>query len=77
MCGICGIYERGTDNRKLVEQMCDLIDHRGPDHASIHLQNHVTLGHRRLSIIDLNTGDQPIFNDTKDLVIIYNGEIYN
>ncbi len=57
--------------------MCRIIGHRGPDDASVYRSGDIWLGHRRLSIIDLNTGNQPIFDETRDLCIIYNGEIYN
>ncbi len=77
MCGICGVFEKNKDNRELVQRMHEIIGHRGPDAASVYQSGDVTLGHRRLSIIDLNTGDQPIFNDDKTLAIVYNGEIYN
>ena len=77
MCGICGVFEKDTDNRALVADMHNIIGHRGPDAASVHQSGDVCLGHRRLSIIDLSTGDQPIFNDDKTLAIIFNGEIYN
>jgi asparagine synthase (glutamine-hydrolysing) len=77
MCGICGIYEQGKDHRQLTDQMCRIIGHRGPDDASVYQSGHTWLGHRRLSIIDLSTGNQPIFDETRDLCIIYNGEIYN
>ncbi len=77
MCGICGIYEKAQDHQALVTDMCRILAHRGPDAWSVHQSGDVTLGHRRLSIIDLETGDQPIFNEDKSLAIIYNGEIYN
>ena len=77
MCGICGVYESGKDNRELVTRMHALIAHRGPDSAAVYHSGNVTLGHRRLSIIDLSTGDQPIFNDDRSMAIVYNGEIYN
>ena len=76
MCGFCGISEN-KDNSALVRRMCDLIAHRGPDHAAVYQSGDVCLGHRRLSIIDLTTGDQPIFNTAKSVGIVYNGEIYN
>ena len=76
MCGICGVVEN-KDNRELVERMCDLLAHRGPDDAGVFQEKSVCLGHRRLSIIDLQTGNQPIFNHARDKCIIYNGEIYN
>lgn len=77
MCGICGIYEKAQDHQALVTDMCRILAHRGPDAWSVYQSGDVTLGHRRLSIIDLETGDQPIFNADKSLAIIYNGEIYN
>ncbi|MBN1481688.1 asparagine synthase (glutamine-hydrolyzing) [candidate division KSB1 bacterium] len=77
MCGICGVYEKKTDNTSLVRQMCDVLAHRGPDNSAVYQSGFVCLGHRRLSIIDLDTGDQPIFNADKSLAIVYNGEIYN
>lgn len=77
MCGICGVYEKGRDNLRLVRRMNDLLAHRGPDHAEVYQSADVCLGHRRLSIIDLTTGDQPIFNAQKTIAIVYNGEIYN
>lgn len=76
MCGICGVIEK-KNNTSLVRRMCDLLEHRGPDNAAVFQSGHVCLGHRRLSIIDLVTGDQPIFNADKSLAIVYNGEIYN
>ena len=77
MCGICGIYEKNKNNRGLISKMCEIIAHRGPDKSSIYISGNTSLGHQRLSIIDLATGDQPVFNSDKTLAIIYNGEIYN
>ena len=77
MCGICGIFQPGKDNSLLIKDMCDILQHRGPDSMGSYINNDVSLGHRRLSIIDLNTGDQPIFNEDKSIVVIFNGEIYN
>ncbi|MGH1364268.1 MAG: asparagine synthase (glutamine-hydrolyzing) [Calditrichia bacterium] len=77
MCGICGIVERGSDNQTLVKRMVKLLAHRGPDAFSVHQDGDVCLGHRRLSIIDLATGDQPVFTPNRDLCIVYNGEVYN
>ncbi len=76
MCGIAGVFEH-KDNTSLVRRMCDMIAHRGPDNAAVYQSGDICLGHRRLSIIDLSTGDQPIFNADKSLAIVYNGEIYN
>ena len=77
MCGIAGIFEKNKDNKRLMERMLEVIKHRGPDDCPIFQHNNYTLGHRRLSIIDLFTGNQPIFNEDKSLCVIYNGEIYN
>jgi len=81
MCGINGIAhtrESGkmVDSRAL-ERMRDIISYRGPDGAGIYLDGRVGLGHRRLSIVDLTTGDQPMFNDDRSCCIVYNGEVYN
>lgn len=80
MCGICGIYNRerghavaGAD----IQAMCDAIIHRGPDDEGQYIQGPVGLGMRRLAIIDLATGRQPILNEEGDAVIVLNGEIYN
>lgn len=80
MCGICGIvnYQRGElVDRQAVLQMCKSIVHRGPDEEGIYLGSHVGMGMRRLSIIDLSSGSQPIFNEDRSLAIVFNGEIYN
>jgi asparagine synthase (glutamine-hydrolysing) len=80
MCGITGtIY---LDNNRKVEasvlkRMTDTIYHRGPDDEGTYIQNNVGLGFRRLSIIDLSTGHQPIANDDSSINIVFNGEIYN
>jgi len=80
MCGITGFaYDRpnrpGEPER--LRAMTDTLIHRGPDGEGYHLDLGVGLGIRRLSIIDLETGDQPIANETGDVVVICNGEIYN
>ncbi|MBU1679650.1 MAG: asparagine synthase (glutamine-hydrolyzing) [Bacteroidetes bacterium] len=77
MCGIVGIFEKSIDNSHLISKMLELIEHRGPDDSSVFTSGNYTFGHRRLSIIDLNTGNQPIFNEDKSLCVIFNGEIYN
>lgn len=80
MCGIVGIVdvrgERPID-RGLLERMNQTQVHRGPDAGGVHLAPGVGLGHRRLSIIDLAGGDQPLFNEDRSVVTVYNGEIYN
>jgi asparagine synthase (glutamine-hydrolysing) len=80
MCGIAGIVhserERAVDPA-LVRRMCDAIRHRGPDDEGIFTDGHVGLGMRRLSIIDLAGGHQPVFNEDRSIAIVFNGEIYN
>lgn len=80
MCGICGyIFHRGAigERKKLVQKMCDLLVHRGPDEQGLISFDNVALGHRRLSIIDLAEGQQPMANSEQTLWIVFNGEIYN
>ncbi len=80
MCGIVGIFElhskRDVD-RKLLQRMNQSQIHRGPDADGLHTEPGVGLGHRRLSIIDLTGGQQPLFNEDRSVVVVYNGEIYN
>lgn len=76
MCGIAGIVE-AKENQALMSEMLDMIAHRGPDAKSIFQNGPFCLGHRRLSIIDLEGGDQPIFNEDKTVCVVLNGEIYN
>jgi asparagine synthase (glutamine-hydrolysing) len=79
MCGLCGI-QSAQDNpakRDLVEKMSSSLVHRGPDEYGYYCDDDVAFGHRRLSIIDLDSGRQPLFNEDKSLVLIFNGEIYN
>ncbi|MDZ7803468.1 XrtA/PEP-CTERM system amidotransferase [Thiohalophilus sp.] len=80
MCGITGIFdlrERRTPGRALLEAMNQTQFHRGPDEGGVHLEPGVGLAHRRLSIIDLSGGQQPLFNEDESVVVTYNGEIYN
>lgn len=80
MCGICGVLYIEKDryvNRSVVSEMCDTITHRGPDDVGIWVDKNVGMGMRRLSIIDLNTGKQPISNEDDTVWIVFNGEIYN
>src|SRR2546426_1016599 len=77
MCGICGVAGGGSESRELVQRMCSTLAHRGPDdEGSIQLDG-VTLGMRRLSIIDLAGGHQPIHNEDSKVWVVQNGEIYN
>jgi len=75
MCGICGMA--GMEDKALLQRMMSCLSHRGPDDAGTYGSKGVLLGHRRLSIIDLSTGKQPIFNEQGDKAVIFNGEIYN
>jgi len=77
MCGIAGYVSDKKPSPKILKQMTDRIAYRGPDAEGFYLDNKVALGHRRLSIIDLNTGNQPIYNEDKNIVVVFNGEIYN
>src|SRR3989338_4136329 len=75
MCGITGFIGRG--DASLLKKMSDTLTHRGPDGEGFYYQGNVGLGHRRLSIIDVKGGAQPIYNEDKTIIIIFNGEIYN
>lgn len=77
MCGIVGIVGEQKNKKELIKKMADRISHRGPDAENYFVDKQVALGHRRLSIIDLESGIQPMFNENKSLVIVFNGEIYN
>ena len=80
MCGITGIFDtRGKSeiSRAVLQRMNDSQLHRGPDEGSLHLEPGLGLGHRRLSIIDIATGQQPLFNADRSVAIVFNGEIYN
>lgn len=77
MCGICGFVGNTTDKPKIIEKMANLIIHRGPDDSGYYVDKDVSMGFRRLSIIDLNSGKQPIHNENNNLILTFNGEIYN
>ena len=78
MCGICGVsFHNKNVPEALVKAMCDKITHRGPDEAGYFAHENFGMGMRRLSIIDLSTGTQPIYNEEHSLAIVFNGEIYN
>src|SRR5262249_41762689 len=81
MCGIAGFADAAPAGRpaefNLVHRMCEVIRHRGPDDEGIHVEPGVGLGMRRLSIIDLASGRQPIHNETSSIWVVFNGEIYN
>ncbi len=78
MCGIVGFTNTNKDSEMIIGAMMDRIKHRGPDASGKYIDDSIALGHRRLSIIDVTSqGDQPIFNEDKSLVLVFNGEIYN
>src|SRR6185295_8180817 len=79
-CGIAGIFDGRTRrdfDRRLLERMNETQHHRGPDEGGVHLEPGVGLAHRRLSIIDVATGQQPLFNEDGSVAVVFNGEIYN
>src|SRR6185503_19159025 len=83
MCGITGWInldqkQNTTDrDQPVLHSMCEAILHRGPDSEGVWMDEQVALGMRRLSIIDLATGDQPVFNQDRSIVAMQNGELYN
>src|ERR1039458_10817060 len=78
MCGIAGFYLReGQASLSAVRAMCDQIRHRGPDDEGYHVEGGCAIGMRRLSIIDLSTGHQPMANEDESIWVVFNGEIYN
>ena len=80
MCGIVGVFDmdgRREPDRELVRRMREVLTHRGPDEGGELFEPGVGLGHRRLSIIDVSTGQQPVFNEDGTIAVVYNGEIYN
>ena len=82
MCGIAGFISKNknaptAERFALLDKMCKSIVHRGPDEQGMTIENRAALGMRRLSIIDLKGGQQPIYNRDKTKFIVFNGEIYN
>lgn len=77
MCGFCGFTGKIESKEQVVENMMEKIVYRGPDSKGTHVDDDIALGFRRLSIIDLAEGSQPIYNEDKTKVIVFNGEIYN
>lgn len=77
MCGICGFIGYQKDEEQIIRCMLEAIRHRGPDGQDVRVQGGATLGFCRLSIIDLDGGMQPMENETKDMALVFNGEIYN
>jgi asparagine synthase (glutamine-hydrolysing) len=80
MCGIAGIFSvnpSGAISPAQLERMTSVLRHRGPDEGSVYIDRGIGLGHRRLSIIDVEGGKQPLFNEDRTMAIVFNGEIYN
>lgn len=79
MCGIIGQFRRDdcAVARSTMESMCTALEHRGPDARGLHLEPHVALGIQRLRVIDLHSGDQPIYSEDGSVIVVLNGEIYN
>ena len=79
MCGFCGFSDKRSvnDKKKIIKDMSDRIIHRGPDSDGYYVDKNIAMGFRRLSIIDLKGGNQPLYNEDKSVVVMFNGEIYN
>jgi len=78
MCGIAGkVSATGPVDGLLLDRMCSAVEHRGPDSRGVFVEDGVGLGVQRLRVIDLVTGDQPIYNEDRSVVVVQNGEIYN
>ena len=77
MCGFVGFTNNTPNTREVLERMSESITHRGPDSHGEHIDEGVALGFRRLSIIDLSNGSQPLYNEDGTVVLVFNGEIYN
>lgn len=77
MCGIAGFMGQVENRADVIRNMTEVITHRGPDSDGFFTDDNISMGFRRLSIIDLGTGHQPIYNEDKSLVLTFNGEIYN
>lgn len=77
MCGITGFVSKEKNKKSIIKKMSKRIEHRGPDGEGFFIDEDIALAHRRLSIIDIEGGGQPMFNEDKSIVVIFNGEIYN
>lgn len=77
MCGFCGFTGKVENKEQVIENMMEKIIYRGPDSKGTHVDDYIALGFRRLSIIDLADGTQPIYNEDETKVIVFNGEVYN
>ena len=77
MCGIVGFTGHIEGKEKVLDAMKERIRHRGPDSEGTYIDDNIAMGFRRLSIIDLSGGDQPLYNEDGSMVLTFNGEIYN
>ncbi len=77
MCGFVGFTGKQENKKTIIEKMSELIAHRGPDGEGYFIDDGVTLGHRRLAILDIEGGKQPMVSEDKNIVVVFNGEIYN
>lgn len=77
MCGIVGFIGNVKNKQGVIKKMAEQIKYRGPDGEGYYTDEDIALGHKRLSIVDLNNGNQPMYSKDKNLVVVYNGEIYN
>ena len=77
MCGIVGFYSEEKNKESIIKNMAERIKHRGPDGEGYYIGDKIALGHRRLSIIDIDGGSQPMYTEDKKYVVVFNGEIYN
>jgi asparagine synthase (glutamine-hydrolysing) len=77
MCGIAGVVSAIRPDPRSVRRMCDVLVHRGPDGVGFHEDGHAVLGMRRLAIIDVERGGQPVYNEDRTVAAVFNGEIYN
>jgi|ERR1017187_259964 asparagine synthase (glutamine-hydrolysing) len=80
MCGISGFFHFDSDRKAcfhLINKMNTTLQHRGPDGEGYYVNKNLALGHRRLAIIDLSTGEQPMYSDDRKIILVFNGEIYN
>lgn len=77
MCGFCGFTGQLMNREELLKEMTERITHRGPDSTGVYMDDDIAMGFRRLSIIDLEAGHQPLYNEDKSRVLMFNGEIYN
>ena len=77
MCGFVGYINKKNKDKQVIQNMSNKIVHRGPDSEGLYTDEILHMAFRRLSIIDLEGGSQPIYNEDKTMVILFNGEIYN